>query len=85
MKTQSKYDPPRMQRSKGILRILKFSRKIRDIFHRRSLWRSRRYFVGFYGMDNHCRILDKSLAYYRLLIITRGKQNLNPINPNYCP
>ena len=22
-------------------------------------------------MDNHCRILDKSLAYYRLLIITR--------------
>ena len=72
MKTQSKYDPPRMQRSKGILRILKFSRKSEILFIERSPWRSRRYFVGSYDMDNHCRILDKSLAYYRLLIITRG-------------
>ena len=32
MKTQSKYDPPRMQRSKGILRMLKFSRKSDILF-----------------------------------------------------
>ena len=32
MKTQSKYDTPRMQRSKGILRILKFSRKSDILF-----------------------------------------------------
>ena len=32
MKTQSKYDPPRMQRSKGILLILKFSRKSEILF-----------------------------------------------------
>ena len=61
-----------MQRSKKILRILKFSRKTEILFIDEVLGEA----VGF-SQDRMVWIIivefwTKSLAYYRLLIITRG-------------
>ena len=88
MKTQSKYDPPRMQRSKGIMRILKFSRKSDILFIDEVLgeavgiwWDPMVWIITVEFWTNLLHTIDYLLYHGE----GGGKQNLNPIYPNCCP
>ena len=89
MKTQSKYDPPRMQRSKGILRILKFSRKSEILFIDEVLgeavgisWDPMVWIIIVEFWTNLLHTIDYLLYHGEG---GGGKQDLNPIYSNCCP